>query len=282
MSDNVLQPVETRGWRMGFANLFRKENGEWWRTRTWLWQAILWTAIINGVLAGMLWATPDAGEGATEAEQQAAVEDFRAEMQDGNVALMVFSMIGGMAAGIGVIIMAQEEIIDERQNGTLAWVLSKPASRAAFFFAKFAANAIAILAVMVALQGALAYLQLSLWGAPPPIGPFIGALALIGLDLIFYLTLTLMLGVVTKSRGATIGIPMAVLFTFQLLPEPLRGLFSLMPWGLVFTDQANNMPLSVVLASGEPLPTIMPIVATLIWCLVFVVVGLWRFEQEEF
>ena len=34
-SVTVLQPLKERGWRRGFANLLRKENGEWWHTRRW-------------------------------------------------------------------------------------------------------------------------------------------------------------------------------------------------------------------------------------------------------
>ena len=37
-SATVLKPVKERGWRRGFTNLLRKENGEWWSTRRW------WTA----------------------------------------------------------------------------------------------------------------------------------------------------------------------------------------------------------------------------------------------
>ena len=33
-SNSVLQPVTTRGWRAGFDNLFRKENRDWWGTRS--------------------------------------------------------------------------------------------------------------------------------------------------------------------------------------------------------------------------------------------------------
>ena len=50
-STTVLQPVKERGWRRGFANLLRKENGEWWRTRRWWLQSLLWLLIINGILA---------------------------------------------------------------------------------------------------------------------------------------------------------------------------------------------------------------------------------------
>src|SRR5512135_2116426 len=55
-SNSVLQPVTARGWRAGFNNLFRKENRDWWGTRSWLVQAIIWAAILIGILATVLFA----------------------------------------------------------------------------------------------------------------------------------------------------------------------------------------------------------------------------------
>lgn len=51
-----LQAVNERGWRMGFANLWRKENCAWWCTRSWLVQSIIWFCVLNGLLATVLWA----------------------------------------------------------------------------------------------------------------------------------------------------------------------------------------------------------------------------------
>ena len=59
-SASVLQPVKESGWRRGFANLLRKENGEWWHTRRWWTQSLLWLLIINGILALALWVLPTA------------------------------------------------------------------------------------------------------------------------------------------------------------------------------------------------------------------------------
>ena len=60
-SNSVLQPVTARGWRAGFNNLFRKENRDWWGTQSWLVQAIIWTAILIGILAAVLFTEPNAG-----------------------------------------------------------------------------------------------------------------------------------------------------------------------------------------------------------------------------
>ena len=55
MSARQLQRINASGWRVGFGNLLRKENEEWWGTRTWWRQAIIWALILNGILAILLW-----------------------------------------------------------------------------------------------------------------------------------------------------------------------------------------------------------------------------------
>ena len=44
----------------------------------------------------------------------------------------------------------------------------------------------------------------------------------------------------------------------------------------------RNAALAAYLVAGQPLPTVMPIIATAAWCVLFVLVGMWRFRREEF
>ncbi len=37
-----LLPARGSGWLAGFGNMFAKELGEWFRTRRWLWQLLIW------------------------------------------------------------------------------------------------------------------------------------------------------------------------------------------------------------------------------------------------
>ena len=57
-STNNLQLLNERGWRQGFANLFYKENREWWHTGRWWMQSLLWLLVANGFLAMVLWLMP--------------------------------------------------------------------------------------------------------------------------------------------------------------------------------------------------------------------------------
>lgn len=265
MSTHTLQPVDERGWRMGFGNLIRKENGLWWATRTWWVQALIWLLILNGLLAAVLWAVP-------QGEEVPSVE-----------AIEVFFIIGGMATGIGITIIMEGAVIDERRSGTLAWILSKPVSRTAFLLAKLIANSAGALAIMVGLQGVVAYLQLRAAGHEVGFLPFLGGVALLGLHMMFYLTLTLALSAATDNRGLTIAAPLLVLFSYQFLTSLLPFLTEIMPWGLVYpVVPGTTGGMASLVAQGQPLPSITPIIATVLWCVLFVGGALWRFAQEEF
>jgi ABC-2 type transport system permease protein len=263
-SNSVLQPATARGWRAGFNNLFRKENRDWWGTRSWLVQAIIWTAILIGILATVLFAEPNGGGQWTEG-------------------MIVFFAVGGIALSIGVIIMGQEEVLDEKRSGTAAWILSKPVSRAAFLLAKMTANAIGILIIMILLEGALAYILLSISrGRPLDVLPYLAALGVLYLNVMFYFLLSLMFSAASNSRGAAIGIPMAVLFAYQFVVGLAPWVMEIMPWGLTNPSGGSPEPtLVVAVALGQPVsPT--PIIATLLWCVLFLVVAVWKFNRDEF
>ncbi len=276
----VLQPVQEHGWRMGFANLFRKENSESWHTRRWWRQAIIWLAIVNGILAGVLWSSPTVTTNVTSDNAQAQAETELEQPRDVQ-GLQVFFIVGGMAAAIGATVTAQGAILDEKKSGTLAWVLSKPVSRTAFFLSKWIASGIVVLTIMVALQGAVAFIQISAAKqALLPILPFAAGLLLMGLYILFFLTLTLMLSVVFDSRGAILGIPLLLNLGYQFLTS--LGFVDILPYRLIFPTGQGDQALATMLINQQPLPTILPIVATVAWIVLFVVVALWRIERIEF
>ncbi len=276
-SNSVFQVVNERGWRAGLANLMRKELRDWWGTRTWLVQSIIWLLILNGILATVLFAVPASPQAnAPGAEPILEAKDI--------TGLMVFFILAGIALAIGTVIIAQDEIIDEKRMGTAAWILSKPVSRSAFILSKLIANAFNILVIMVLVQGVIAYIQASIArGSALPAGPFIAALGALFLSLMFYLTLVLMLGTLFANRGAVIGIPLAILFGYQLVLGILPWLGQIMPWALTTPiSQSISSAITLALVTGQPLPPLTPVFATLAWCVVFIGVALWRFSRDEF
>jgi len=54
-----------------------------------------------------------------------------------------------------------------------------------------------------------------------------------------------------------------------------------LPWRLVMPIGVE-LPLAGYLAMGASLPTVIPIVATALWCVLFAGVAIWRMRREEF
>jgi len=71
----------------------------------------------------------------------------------------------------------------------------------------------------------------------------------------------------------------------QIILQPIQKyvpwLTNYMPWTLL-VNFSTGQPLSFYLLTGRPLPTLTPIVATALWCVLFVCVAIWRFGREEF
>ena len=280
-SNAQLIPVRDVGRLNGFRNLFRRENRQWWGTWQWVIQVGIWLAIVNGILATIVLTVPKIEAAQARAEISAA-EAAEAATDVAENALMVFFIFSGMAAGTGVVIIAQDALIGEKQSGTAAWVLSKPVSRLSFILSKLGADALGVLVTMVLVQGAVAYLIYRAGtGIALDIPHFLGALGLLSLALFFYLSLTYMLGTLFRSRGPVIGIPLLFVFG-NTLNNMLPFLGKVLPWNLVMDLGPGQPALATLLAQGLPLPTITPIVGTAVLTLVFIAVAIWRFSREEF
>ncbi len=281
-SNAEFQIVGSQGWLQGFSNLFKKEGERWFKPRKWLVQVLIWLVIANGILAVSLWVLPGAINDAAQ-KDPAVASLVKSGMEQAQMALTVFISLLGMACTIGVIIMTQDAVILEKQTGTAAWVLSKPASRSSFILAKLAASFVGILVTIIIVQGAIAYLQIYLAsGVAFPILPYLGALGITFLCLLFYLTLALMLGTIFNARGGVIAIPLVVAFSYQILMGFVPWLTEIMPWNLTMALSAEQPALAMLIVTGQPLTTAVPIIATFLWCVVFTAVALWKFRREEF
>jgi ABC-2 type transport system permease protein len=267
---SALLPVHTTGWRSGFANLLSKETGAWWRTRGWLIQTIIWVAILDGILAMLLFAAPG-GEATTQGSADVPPES----------AMAVFLTMSLVALAIGAVIIAQEAIIDEKRSGTAAWILSKPASRVAFILAKLVAHGLGLLVTGILIPGVLAFILLAAAGESIALSGFVAALGIAFLNVLFYLTLTLMLGTLFDGRGAAIGIPIAIVFGYQIFLSLAPWLADITPWGFLIGGGSPVPPIAQVALGQAALP-LAPIIATMLWCVLFTVVALLRFGREEF
>jgi ABC-2 type transport system permease protein len=265
----------------GFTNLLKKENRRWWGTRLWLIQLVLWVIIINGIVFAIYKAGVEDMYGSASDTTPAEQETIQMMKQHPELlALIPYMRLAGLGLVIGVIVLAQNALISEKQSGTAAWVLSKPVTRSAFVLSKAAGYGLGILGVMGILQGGILYGQIWLMsGVLVPLLPYAGMISLVFLDLLFYLTLCLMLGAFFNSRGAVLGIPFIVLFSYLILPIP-AWLAEIMPWNLL--DELAHPSLALAVVQGQALPSLAPILATTAWCLLFMAAAIWRFRREEF
>ena len=259
--------VTSSGWRLGFNNLFRKEIAEWLQVRRWLVQTILWLVVLNGFLAMVLFVLPNivTPEGGVPIENP-VVEG-----------LIGFFGLGGLALSTGVIILTQNEIIGEKQSGTAEWVLSKPVARSAFFLSKLFANTIGMLVIMIGLQGVIAYALVTLLDpATVSLPDYLAGLGMLALHVFFYLSLTLMMGVVVENREMVLGASIGMLFIGMVARNFAGQLALVTPW--LLSDLAGAV------ATGKPLAGEMwlPVISTAVLSLVFLAVALWRSERHEF
>jgi ABC-2 type transport system permease protein len=262
--------VRLSGWRTGLANLLRKENRAWWASRRWLMQGLLWALVVDGLTAVMLFIMPWLIKmlGAPEMDS----------LSMGVEALFKF---GSLALAFGAVILVQDAILGERQLGVTEWLLSKPVSRPAYVLSKLLAHGIGVLVILVILPGVLGYGLLSLaLGEPFPLPAYLVGMVGLAVHTLFYLTLTLMLGVLTANRrvllGTSMGLLLGGLMIIQVLALVVGDLVMLTPWAL-----GQTLPLAVL---GTPLPVSiwLPIGVTAVLSVLLVAVTLTKFERLEF
>lgn len=252
-----LQPLTETGWRSGLSGLMKAGYGSWWKTNMWWAQALLWTAVLNGSTAIAIWGTTP--------------EDVD-----------VFTLYGVMTmfAAIAVAVLMQEAIVGEKRSGTAAWIHSKPVSRPAFILSKLVPNSVGIFVTMLLIPSAVFFIHLVAGGIEVSPSRFALGVAVAGLNLMFYVTLTLMLGTIFEGAGPVIAIPLAFAFGQQLVGT-IPGLSQVLPWALVVgSGSGDNSVVGAVIAGG-PIPTPGAIVFTLVACPIFAAIAFWKWSRAE-
>jgi ABC-2 type transport system permease protein len=259
----------------GFANLLHKENRSWWGSHRWWINALLWTGMLGGLVFIMLFILPSVAEATGDPNVAAAGGAIPFALEMGR---SVFFELGAMALAVGVIILFQDLIVDEKQSGVTEWLLSKPVQRKAYILAKLVASLTAILFLLILLPGAAAYgLFFLRTGQPYPLLLFLSGVGILALHSLFYLTLTIFLGVLFTTRSLILGIALGSLLGGNILAGLIKPLVVITPWILGKT--------SSLVAAGLPVPGELlwaPIVSTALWCIIFVLIAASKFEKTEF
>lgn len=265
--NQALQLVDERGWRRGLNNLLRGEFSSWFRSRKWWAHILMWVLAINLILFFTIMGAEDDPEAAAEEED----------------AVGLYGIFGGMFVMVGVIIVMQGAIYGEKASGTAAWILSKPVSRTAFVVSKLVGNGVGLMVTAVLVPGLIAYVELyaALESWPVLLG-FLAGVATLGLNMLFWLTLTLMLGTFFDSLGPIIGIPLTFAFSQQIIGGLLPFVIYIFPYALSAPAGDDYPSLLSSFINGETPFSYLPLLATACFSVVFTAVAIVRFEREEF
>lgn len=250
----------------GLRNQLRHETGTWWRTSRWWRQSLIWVVIVNGLLAAVLWLVPNLVGG---------IEDGAAVPQlDLLGSAAQFVEMAAAVTAVGVVILAQGIVLDDRRAGITEWLLSKPLTRPALLLAKLLGQGAGLLTCLVLLPWIGVYVVLSIAaGAAWPLGDFAGAVALVALYVAFHLALVLFLSFVPGKRGAVLGIPLALLAGADVAMTAL-------PWLANVSPYVVNRLAAALLVGGVP-PLAGPVLATAASITALVVGAAWRFSTDE-
>lgn len=263
MSDEIaaFQPASATGSLNGLENLMRMEFRRWWKTGKWWLISLVFTVLINLILAG-------------EAFYEGSTLDS---------VLMIFATYTGLLPLPGVIIVMQDVIVGERLSGTILWIMSKPVTRSAFILAKFIPNMINILVTMILFPGMVAYFIIGFsMHAWLPLFNCAGAVLVIGLYYMFYVALILCLSAFFSKRGVIIAVPVAFAFCQQFLVNLMPFVFKLMPWTLTIPindEAASSVVVSILLGGQIAWSTVISVSAASIFLLY---AAIWKFKRVEF
>jgi ABC-2 type transport system permease protein len=249
------------GWRRGSNNLLRGEFRSWFKTRKWWGFILIWALSVNLIY---LTVAINSGEAPSET-------------------IAIFNIFLGLVGPIGVCIIMQGEIVGEKNSGTAAWILSKPVSRPAFVLSKLIGNATGVALTMILAQGLIAYLiTYFVLGVALSIPAFLAGLGVQLVNVLFYLTMTLMLGAMLSHIAPVIAIPMAFLFSQNLLPGLFPFLAQVFPWTLAIpVDGSQGHSIATAFMLGIPAENLLPLYTAIGASIVFVALALWAFNRQE-
>jgi hypothetical protein len=109
------------------------------------------------------------------------------------------------------------------------------------------------------------------------------ALVMVSLHTFYWIALVLMMGTLSESSGVVIAVPMVLYFVFWYGPSLVPALIYISPILLTFSpapDQINA--LSVSFMTGEPVSSWLPLLSTVVSCVLFIAVAIRRFNRQEF
>jgi ABC-2 type transport system permease protein len=178
----------------------------------------------------------------------------------------------GQFGALVAVLLAMGSVATEKERGTAALILTKPASRDAFLLAKMVAIA-TTLGISTAIAGAGAWLYTLVLFEPLPVAGFAAAMLLQWLALVAYAAITFLGSTLTRSALAAAGLGVAAFIVLGILSiVPAIGRY--LPTGL--GDPAG------ALALGLPgVDVLGPAIASIVLVAALFVVAALAFRGQE-
>ena len=244
----------------GLRGMLAVENTRWTKSYNWLKNSLIWILLVNGMI--ML------------AMSQASVLGLSSTASAGLD--LLFQMFSGMCP-VGAIILVHGSIISERDNGTLAWVLSMPVARRSVILSKLAVNIIYSSTILIFLQGVIAQAIIQYFsGESIAFTQFYAGVAQFALYIAIWVSYSIMLGVLLRGRSTVLGVALGTLFFHGTIAGLLAKVLPFTP--RLMLSQILNSAVSTVMGGGASLEAIL---VALGWIACFILVSVINFEKEE-
>ena len=165
----------------------------------------------------------------------------------------------GQFGALVAVLLAMGSVATEKERGTAALILTKPAARDAFLLAKMVAIA-TTLGISTAIAGAGAWLYTLVLFEPLPVAGFVAAMLLQWLALVAYAAVTFLGSTLTRSALAAAGLGVAAFIVLGILGIiPAIGPY--LPTGLGDPARALALGLPGVDALGPAVASIVLVAA---------------------
>jgi ABC-2 type transport system permease protein len=232
---------------IGFGPLLSKELLEQWRTKRLL--------VVGVVFVGLGIGSPFLARYTAELIAALGGVGFEIELPEPTVtdAVVQFLKNLGQAGILTAILLAMGSVATEKERGTAALLLSKPASRGAYLAAKLVAIGLTLGVGMLLAAGA-GYVYTAILFEPPSVGGWLGMCGLLLLSLLAYAALTFLGSVLTRSAVAAAAIGIGGMVLLAILAA-LPTLAPYLPAGI------SGAPAQAVALGTDPGPLAGPLLA---------------------
>jgi ABC-2 type transport system permease protein len=227
----------------GFRVLLYKELLESWRTRRL--PAVMGLFVVLGIISPLTARfLPEILKAALGSQLTVPIPVPTAA----DAVLQVQKNLGQLGA-FAAIVLAMGAVAAEKERGTAAFILTKPASRGAFLGAKLAALGM-VLALATLVSVGIAWAYTAILFEPGPIGGWVALAVLAWLALAAWTSITFLASTISGSSALAAGVGVVALIGLSLIGAiPQVGRF--LPAGLDGPAQALASGLSAEFRSDE-------------------------------